>query len=143
MLSSTSQFTVSYYHYHLLSHTNLPNIFQHLSPTTLKMRFSTQASTVMAVLCLSAPALASIVNAAPIPEPLAVEARDPSLVSTITEGVEDAKKIGGAVNEAVQVGDTVVKGAKNLWNDVFHHGGSQQQQQQQQQQQDQQGQQGQ
>jgi hypothetical protein len=87
------------------------------------MQFSTQASTLLAVLCLSGPALASIVNAAPIPapEPFAMEARDPSWVSAITDTVEDVKNVGSAVGDAMNIGDTVVNEAKNLWNDVFHN----------------------
>jgi hypothetical protein len=92
------------------------------------MRFSTQISALVAALCLSAPALASIVNAAPIPAPesfrAAIEARDPSWFSSIADTFEDVSKAGNAVSDVVNTGDSIVNAGENFFNDMFHKSSS-------------------
>jgi hypothetical protein len=85
------------------------------------MKFSTQASALFAALCLSAPALASMVNGAPIPvpEPMGLEARNPSWVSTLTDGLEDVSKVGNAVGDAGSAVGNAVNAGESLWDDVF------------------------
>jgi hypothetical protein len=64
------------------------------------MQFSTQAATILAVLCMSAPALATMVNGIPIqvPEAVGIEARDPSFWTDAPKAFADLGR-GGSVGK--------------------------------------------
>jgi hypothetical protein len=85
------------------------------------MQFSTQAATILAILCLSAPALATMVNGIPIlvPEAVGIEARDPSFISGATEALDGFAHVGNSLGDALNAGDNVVNAGKNLFGDAF------------------------
>lgn len=86
------------------------------------MQVYTQAAAILAILCMSAPALASMVNAIPIaiPEAVGVEARDPSWLSSAADTIEDVAHAGNAVGDVMNAGDSIVNAGKGFFNDAFN-----------------------